>query len=613
MTLFRPSLRIFAAHLAVGGVFVACGSLNQGDIVITDADDDDTSSSGKSGTAGSAMNGGSANDGNGGHGADEPVGGTGNIGEQGGEGGEPPVVVSDDPPTVVSVSPADGATNVSPTTEVVVEFSENLDPKTVAGAVTISDGVETIAATVDYSGTKATLTFDARLDLLANYTVTVSTAAKDLAGNALAKAFTSSFKVREGTWGHLVTISNPMGNVAESRYPKPVSDEKGNTLFVWAQTGVANNSPMAIWGRVYSAAKGWQAPFSISNTSSSCNVPSVAMASNGDAVVAWVQREGNYDRVYARRYTAGAWEAKPLRVDGTDATVSRVTAAIAETGDTHVLWQYSSTYMYVAGNVAAKGGAWKTNNQYINGSFDSVSGPVAAFSPDGNGFVAWALKSGMTTEVRVERYLPATGWGNLTIIPGSTTAQVGYNGTPALAADATGGAMLLWRKTADLAATRFTKAAGWSAVVAVDGASSGSLNDWTPSLVSHGDDFVTMWEQAVGNVSNIFTNRYTAGAWASPPTLLSDGDTSVHEWSENGFALDRQGNGMAVWVQGSDVRFSRFVANDKKWSKDAPLQTLDTVMEAMSSVAPNGMSSAVYCTGYPYYENHQAIYGAIFE
>jgi hypothetical protein len=106
-------------------------------------------------------------------------------------------------PTVVSVNPPNGATGVASNTAVTVTFSENMDASTISTSTielrnTATDDL--IVSTVNYNATTraATLTPSSSLAEATSYTVRVlggstDPRVKDLAGNALATTFTSSF------------------------------------------------------------------------------------------------------------------------------------------------------------------------------------------------------------------------------------------------------------------------------------------------------------------------------------------------------------------------------------------------------------------------------------
>jgi len=99
------------------------------------------------------------------------------------------------PPTVSSVSPLDGATDVATYTTVTVTFDMAMDESTITtSSFTLSNG-GAVSGTVSYdSGTyTATFTPDAKLDSNTTYTATLSTAITNADGIALASAYSWSF------------------------------------------------------------------------------------------------------------------------------------------------------------------------------------------------------------------------------------------------------------------------------------------------------------------------------------------------------------------------------------------------------------------------------------
>lgn len=101
------------------------------------------------------------------------------------------------PPTVASISPTAGQTNVSWPSSVAVEWSEPMDKPLTQAAFTLRQhgAMTAVTGTFLWDGPALLMTFDPAADLLAStvYDLTITVAAKDLAGNALAAEFTSSF------------------------------------------------------------------------------------------------------------------------------------------------------------------------------------------------------------------------------------------------------------------------------------------------------------------------------------------------------------------------------------------------------------------------------------
>ena len=95
-------------------------------------------------------------------------------------------------PTVVFTTPAPGAAGASTNTKITATFSEAMAPATISDTsflVTNTTGGTPVNGTVSYSAAAKTATFTSTGGLLAanaQFTVTITTAATDLAGNALA-------------------------------------------------------------------------------------------------------------------------------------------------------------------------------------------------------------------------------------------------------------------------------------------------------------------------------------------------------------------------------------------------------------------------------------------
>ena len=100
------------------------------------------------------------------------------------------------PPVVNSVSPADGATNVSPGSLTIAFFNKAMDKPATQGAFSLkrtSDGAPVSGAFGWYGPGVLLFKPDADLAPGTQYTASVSTAAKDLQGNTLANPVTWSY------------------------------------------------------------------------------------------------------------------------------------------------------------------------------------------------------------------------------------------------------------------------------------------------------------------------------------------------------------------------------------------------------------------------------------
>jgi methionine-rich copper-binding protein CopC len=124
-------------------------------------------------------------------------------------------------PTIVSRTPANGATSIPIDANVTVTFSEPMDPATINTTtitLTPTAGGSAVAATVTYTGNTATLNPTADLLNNTSYTITVTTGVKDVAGNQLAAQSTSTFTTIPDTTAPTVTSTSPLNgaiNVAK--------------------------------------------------------------------------------------------------------------------------------------------------------------------------------------------------------------------------------------------------------------------------------------------------------------------------------------------------------------------------------------------------------------
>jgi hypothetical protein len=120
------------------------------------------------------------------------------------------------PPTVVSTVPASAAVTVPTNTVVTATFSKAMDPTgvTTIGTFTLAvagAGGAAVPGTVQYAGTTVTFTPTAALAANKQYTATITTAAKDLTGNALAANYVWSFTTgaSASTTAPTMTLTNP--------------------------------------------------------------------------------------------------------------------------------------------------------------------------------------------------------------------------------------------------------------------------------------------------------------------------------------------------------------------------------------------------------------------
>ena len=115
-------------------------------------------------------------------------------------------------PTINSTSPLNNATAVGRDKAVSINFSEAMNPSSLTSSFTLKQGTTSVPGTVSYTGTIATFTPTNVLLASTVYTATITTGAKDLAGNALAAntgwSFTTSASLANLSAVNLGTAAN---------------------------------------------------------------------------------------------------------------------------------------------------------------------------------------------------------------------------------------------------------------------------------------------------------------------------------------------------------------------------------------------------------------------
>lgn len=109
-------------------------------------------------------------------------------------------------PTIKNTSPSSGAVNVSLGSKIMITWSEGMNQSTAQGAVSF---VPTVSCAWSWTGNAMTCTPSTNLQLNTNYSITVSTAAKDIAGNAMAVPYQFYFHT---ILAPTVTVTYPANN-----------------------------------------------------------------------------------------------------------------------------------------------------------------------------------------------------------------------------------------------------------------------------------------------------------------------------------------------------------------------------------------------------------------
>jgi hypothetical protein len=159
-------------------------------------------------------------------------------------------------PTVIATTIANNATGVPINTKVGATFSEAMDSTTITTATfTLNQGTTPVQGAVSYSGLDAVFTPASNLSPNTLYTATITTGAKDLAGNALASNFVWSWTTGAGldTTPPKVITENPANlatGVAINSVVRATFDKSMDPLTITNLTFTLKNGAALVSGQV---------------------------------------------------------------------------------------------------------------------------------------------------------------------------------------------------------------------------------------------------------------------------------------------------------------------------------------------------------------------------
>ena len=318
------------------------------------------------------------------------------------------------PPTVSSTSPALNAANVAINTAITATFSEAMDASTITTATFTVGGV---TGTVTYTGTTATFTPTTSLAYSTTYTATITTGAKDLAGNAMAANYSWSFTTASASvkaWKTAALIETD--NAGTALAPQIAFDSSGNAIAVWTQSDGARYN---IYANRYVSATGWGAAALIEtdNAGDAYN-PQIAFDSSGNAIAVWHQDDGTRNNIYANRYvSATGWGAAALIETDNAGDAYNPQIAFDSSGNAIAVWyQWDGTRFNIYANRYASGTGWGAAALIETDNAGSAYNPQIAFDSSGNAIAVWYQYDGTRNNIYANRYATGTGWGAAALI-----------------------------------------------------------------------------------------------------------------------------------------------------------------------------------------------------
>ncbi len=370
-------------------------------------------------------------------------------------------------PQVRSTTPASNAEGVATNAAVNITFSEAMDPATLtATSVTLTGPGGNVPGAVTSSGVTATLTPSVALLPSSVYTVVVTTAAKDLAGNSLATEHRVTFTTGTPVVEQKKLITQPSGD-SNAIAPQSVSDGAGGAIIVWS-TGVNIGTHDIYAQRVNSAGVSqWTAGgVPISTAAGDQELPKIVEDGAGGAIIVWRDNRAGggvsgFD-IFAQRVNGAGvaqWNANGIPISTAAGWQDRPQLVSDGAGGAVVVWEDGRLHpvykdIYAQRINSAGMVQWTTDGIVISAAHD-LHKPELTTDGAGGAIIAW--EDGRRTgrrQVFLQRVSSAgvvqwtadgVGITNYPIrFPNTLTGDAT---NPRIQADGAGGAIVVWEDT----------------------------------------------------------------------------------------------------------------------------------------------------------------------
>jgi len=301
--------------------------------------------------------------------------------------------------------------------------------------------------------------------------------------------------------------------------------------------------------------------------------PQVAMDSNGNAIITWQQGYPGLNRIYKSEYRNGAWILPGslddyISPDGVHAGSPQV--AMNSNGNAIIIWMQS---VNLGGNIRTqiykseyRNGTWvhpAGPDDYINPYGESVfnednsRNPQVAMDNNGNAIITWEQYDGSHYQIFRSEYRNGewTHPDDLT----ATISPMGTNaGNPQVAMDNNGNAIITWQQY-DGSHVQILKSerrnGDWTDPISIDDNISPDGQDASNPQVAmdNNDNAIITWMQWYNNsYTQIFKSEFRDGSWTHPAGLTDNISPDEQGAYSPQVAMDSSGNAIITWMQWYD-------------------------------------------------------------
>lgn len=498
-------------------------------------------------------------------------------------------------PRIVAAEPSDGDTEIDLGTAVRVEFDQPMDARSLTAETFMLAASEgTIEATVAYDAATrtATLTPAAPLALGTTYSVTLSSAVRDVGGQSLGAGTVWSFTTRVGEWG----APEDLGEETAPRAIVVAGNARGDVVVAWEDT---DSRGRGVWASRFDVSDGWQAAERIASVGTDViGGKHLHVDAEGQALLLWEQSAAGDAReaLLATAYVAGSGWRTPAEVSSSDdVSITNVRTGQDDDGQVTVVWREAG--------VASAGGPYPlwfnyyspaagwTDAEVLAEPGQYVDFPVLDVRGDGAILAAWVEVAADGQRVVARRGGPNGAWQAATEVARGDGADLRFL---RLAQNAEGDAVLLWVRDSEVWASR-SAGGGWSSAEAVD---EGAVTARAAVVVIDANGNATAaWVDERATAQRVRAARQAPGAEWTASTAIDEetGGAGL------GAYVDRSGRVLVTWTRPVFANYVEFFANryvtGAGWG--TPERVNDFGAVTLSGVSPSGVAQFIWA-GVPF-------------
>ncbi|MBK6617430.1 MAG: hypothetical protein IPG31_03365 [Nitrosomonas sp.] len=365
-----------------------------------------------------------------------------------------------------------------------------------------------------------------------------------------------NFAFPSGSWLGALPV-HEISTATNSDDIRVAISSNGDAVVVWLEND-PGLSIESVWAIHYnSVADAWGQAVLLDTGAQSARNPRVAMDANGNAIVVWMQQLGIEFNATAARYNAGTGWEQPVLLENENSAINggvpQIDIAMNNAGNAVAVWsQRTGVQSYTYANRYIAGQGWSgavSIDPDTAGQIDFSFNPKIAMDNSGNAIAVWSGP-------RVNRYSVASNaWEAVPQQIGAgieADIAMGSNGDAILTTQVRGGLASQSRITA----WHFTPQSGWDTTGRIlDEGRVEEAESIVQVAMDATGDAVAVWSQRdSGGVISAFANRFNAGTgWGGPTPIESNNEDIA---SGINVTMDSSGNAYAIWRQYNPATFT---------------------------------------------------------